>query len=383
MGLPPAESKRLWRLSRERGRPLYQQIQELIMSHIQSGVLKPGDLLPSYPWLSRTMGVADKTVRQAYANLQQAGVLEIMRGKGTFVARERVGRADEGALRTGVVGVVPPTLPAQASEEPLLWLILRAIQEAAYAERLDTLLLARAGDLRAPGTAERLADPKRLDGLILLTTPVDELLQRLVTLNVPVVLAGAASDEVQVDSVTFEMAQIGRDLTYRLIGEGHRRIGLVRVPRGRQAADFEDGYRHAMGSAELPVRPSWVVNVDVDLGETGGSAVSALLEEGVTAILAYSCPLAIAAAGEADRKGLSIPQALSLASVLTSEDVILSSGVKLEGALLEASDLGRAAVRRIMQLLSEEDTIPRREGVEARVVKGGSIGPVPGGPPTA
>jgi DNA-binding LacI/PurR family transcriptional regulator len=208
------------------------------------------------------------------------------------------------------------------------------------------------------------------------------LLRRLVTLNVPVVLAGTGSEEVDVDCVTFDMSQIGRDLTYRLVGEGHRRIGLIRMPRGRPSAHLEEGYRHAMGSAELPVRPSWVVSVDVDLGETGGAAVNALLEERVTALLACSGPLAIASAREADRKGLSIPQDLSLGSVLTSEDAILPSGVKLEGALLEASDLGRAAVRRIMQLFTEQDTIPRREGIEARVVKGGSIGPVPGGPNT-
>ena len=182
-----------------------------------------------------------------------------------------------------------------------------------------------------------------------------------------------------VDCVTFEVAGAGRDLTYRLIGEGHRRIGLVRIPRGQYAADFEDGYRHAMGSAELPVRPSWVAGVDVDLGETGGSSVNVLLDEGVTAVVAFNEGLAFTVAREAGRRGMGIPGAMSLAAVLTSNGVILPDGVRLDGVCLDVPDLGKAAVRRLSELLAGDDSIPRREGVEASAVRGNSVGtPVAG-----
>lgn len=160
MAVTPQTDKRLWRLKKGDERPLYRQIESLILELVEAGHLAPGSALPSYLWLSRTLEVADKTVRQAYADLAQAGVLTVRKGRGTFVAKTRARAKAAGTVPpggAGVLGLLAPPLPVEPAHAEVFWRLVRAIQEAAYREHLDTMLLPRGGDLNAPGIAERLA----------------------------------------------------------------------------------------------------------------------------------------------------------------------------------------------------------------------------------
>ena len=66
--------------------PFYRQIQEQITALIQSGQLPPGTRLPSVRELSRTTLVSLITIRRAYAELDEAGLIVRKQGQGTFVA---------------------------------------------------------------------------------------------------------------------------------------------------------------------------------------------------------------------------------------------------------------------------------------------------------
>lgn len=57
------------------------------------GGLAPGESLPSAQALAADVGVNPNTVRQAYRGLARDGVLEVRRGKGTFVSAS--GAVDE------------------------------------------------------------------------------------------------------------------------------------------------------------------------------------------------------------------------------------------------------------------------------------------------
>jgi GntR family transcriptional regulator len=66
--------------------PFYRQMQDQITTLIQSGQLPPGTRLPSVRELSRTTLVSLITIRRAYAELDQAGLIVRKQGQGTFVA---------------------------------------------------------------------------------------------------------------------------------------------------------------------------------------------------------------------------------------------------------------------------------------------------------
>lgn len=69
---------------------LYRQVIELIGERIESGLLRPGDRLPSLRRMSRSAGVSVPTVRQAYIELERQRRVEA-RPKSGFFVRGRAG----------------------------------------------------------------------------------------------------------------------------------------------------------------------------------------------------------------------------------------------------------------------------------------------------
>lgn len=64
---------------------LYEQVLNQIKNMIVQGVYQKGDLLPSEKELMNMMGVSRITVREALRLLNEAGVIETQKGKGSFV----------------------------------------------------------------------------------------------------------------------------------------------------------------------------------------------------------------------------------------------------------------------------------------------------------
>ena len=60
-------------------------VSESILALIRSGELKPGARLPSEPQLIELTGVSRSSVREAIRSLETMGLLEIRRGKGTYI----------------------------------------------------------------------------------------------------------------------------------------------------------------------------------------------------------------------------------------------------------------------------------------------------------
>jgi GntR family transcriptional regulator len=67
-------------------RPVYQQIADEVRRGISIGVLKPDDPLPAVRKLADELKVNANTVQHAYRTLEQAGVVYVKRGLGTFVS---------------------------------------------------------------------------------------------------------------------------------------------------------------------------------------------------------------------------------------------------------------------------------------------------------
>lgn len=75
-------------ISNSSGLPIYQQIADQIQQMILSGALPPGDALPSMRLLARDLRVSVITTKRAYEELEAAGFLENVPGKGCFVAAQ-------------------------------------------------------------------------------------------------------------------------------------------------------------------------------------------------------------------------------------------------------------------------------------------------------
>jgi GntR family transcriptional regulator len=69
--------------------PIYRQIVRQVTDAIAGGRLKPGERLPSHRELAEQLVIAPLTVKKAYDELEQQGLIGTQRGRGTFVS-ERV-----------------------------------------------------------------------------------------------------------------------------------------------------------------------------------------------------------------------------------------------------------------------------------------------------
>jgi GntR family transcriptional regulator len=69
---------------------LYSRVETVLASEISDGDLSVGDQLPTEDSLIVRFGVSRITVRRAIQNLVSRGLVEIRRGKGTFVAAPKI-----------------------------------------------------------------------------------------------------------------------------------------------------------------------------------------------------------------------------------------------------------------------------------------------------
>src|SRR6516162_2744564 len=70
--------------------PLYAQVENVIMERISDGSLPAGSRLPSEDTLVEEYAVSRTTIRAAIQSLVQRGLVEIRRGKGTFVTQPKI-----------------------------------------------------------------------------------------------------------------------------------------------------------------------------------------------------------------------------------------------------------------------------------------------------
>lgn len=101
-------------------RPIYAQIIDGFREQIATGVLQPGDRLPSVRELASALAINPNTIQRAYRRLEVEGWIATVPGKGCFVCsndkcreqeRERWYRAfDEAAAALLALGVPKESL---------------------------------------------------------------------------------------------------------------------------------------------------------------------------------------------------------------------------------------------------------------------------------
>lgn len=66
--------------------PIWEQIRDSFKKQIFSGVLTAGEQLPSVRTLATSLGINPNTIQRAYTELERAGLVYTVQGRGCFVA---------------------------------------------------------------------------------------------------------------------------------------------------------------------------------------------------------------------------------------------------------------------------------------------------------
>ena len=95
------------------GLPIYTQIVNQIQAQVVTGVLKPGDQLPTVRALAEDLRVNFNTVARAYRLLDEARIISTQQGRGTYITE-----------------IPPPKVTEKLRRESLEALTHRFISEA-------------------------------------------------------------------------------------------------------------------------------------------------------------------------------------------------------------------------------------------------------------
>ncbi|MDR3552872.1 MAG: GntR family transcriptional regulator [Clostridia bacterium] len=90
--------------------PIYEQIKNQILELVMVGVLRPHDQLPSIRSMAEDLKLNVNTVKRSFSDLEAAGVIYTLTGRGSFVSEDAAQNTQlkakaladiETALRTG------------------------------------------------------------------------------------------------------------------------------------------------------------------------------------------------------------------------------------------------------------------------------------------
>lgn len=216
--------------------PLYEIIFKSIQAEIESGKLKPGERVPSEKELAERFNVSRITSKRALQILEQEGLVDRARGKGSFVSgkvpfagltgrsRSESGAAPEQTLAAFILPDFADSFGAR---------LLRAVETAMRANNMAMLFRRTGGSLEEEARAIDACLTAGADGLIIF--PVhgefyNEKLLRMVLDRFPLVLVDRYLKGISACSLYVDNQQAARDLTEYLIGLGHSQIAFVSPP---------------------------------------------------------------------------------------------------------------------------------------------------------
>lgn len=84
--------------------PIYRQLADAILSDIHAGILPGGSKLPPVRELSEGMDLSLGTIKHAYDYLEDLGIIEMTRGKGTFVREQS--QSDAGSRKDRAMAAI-------------------------------------------------------------------------------------------------------------------------------------------------------------------------------------------------------------------------------------------------------------------------------------
>ena len=329
-------------------------IRERLLEKLRAGKdWLPGAKLPGGRELARTFQCSPVTMDGVLRCLTTQGYLRREARKGTFVApRAGWGKAGNRRVPGRLAGIL-----ATFQED-----ILHTAEAELHRRGCGALVRCTGTDLPAALQAVAELVARGVRGFIWspLSTPnyaADNrrLAEAILRTGLPAVAVDRYPEDVEANSVVSDNTRAAALLTRRLLGLGHRRIGLLRHRHGSTPADRQRGWENALAETGIVPDPALVLTVphELPVADLVRQVRKWLRATRPTAVWSITgAPLGAAVLAAAQAEGLRIPQDLSFA---TFDEVVASLPVTC--MLQPLAAIGRRAA----SLLGDEIDHPSGE----------------------
>lgn len=325
--------------------PYYSQLEQILRERIERGELGPGEQLPSEYELVEHYSISRTTARQAITQLCHVGVVERIRGKGTFVveppeaARARLGRI--GFLECGVI-----------SSSAYYALIAKGI-ESVTGEQANHLVVATTTPQTPRDPLPPMVTDRVVDGVILTGVMRPAFLKALARTGLPHVIIGSMHPDGAAPVAMWDSTGACRHAVEWLAGSGHRRIAMLNGETNLLIhCQYRAGFRQAVEMLGLDADAVQYVEAEGSTKQDGIDTMTRILADGPppTALICGNDYLAWGAMDAAAAHGLRVPEDIAIMGIGDVDFASLLSP-PLTTIRIPLFELGRRAARMLFELL--------------------------------
>jgi GntR family transcriptional regulator of arabinose operon len=251
----------------------WQEVKKYVMSHVSAGKYDPGDVLPSENYLCEKVNVSRSTVRQAFRELENDGMVYRIKGRGTFLSEPN---SSKNQTRLEMFGLIMPDI--RRSLYPSL---TQGFDDRLSSENFQTMICQTGNNIDKQGNIILRLLHKGIDGLAIVPstsghTPAYQV-QMLIDNDIPVVLCHRGIEGVEVPTLYWDRQQVGKMVGKVLIGHGHKNIAYYGVYKYSVTEEHIKGLKEIMNQAGLELPASHIVFGPV--GESSESEREEMLEK--------------------------------------------------------------------------------------------------------
>lgn len=298
----------------------YKIVVDWIMENIQNGSLKKGDKLPSENELSRKFGLSRQTIRHAIETLEHQKLLVRIQGSGTYIGEVIKEFRQERFMNVAVIS----TYVDSYIFPPVLRGIERELSKEGY-----TMQVAFTGNKiqRERDILDKLLEKGNIDGLIVepaksaLPNPNLHYYHSLIKQQIPILFFNSIYPDLQLPCVAMDDKSVGHKAAEYFIKRGHREIaGIFKSDDGQGHLRYS-GFIKGLLDEGLKIdskRIIWLDTVEVNNFETLSEYIFWRLG-GCSAVVCYNDEVAHLLVGMCQKKGIRIPEDLSIIGIDNSE----------------------------------------------------------------
>ena len=335
--------------------PKYLELVSWIQEQIETKKMLPGQKLHSENELSEMFGLSRQTVRHATGELEAQHIVSRVQGSGTYIGGVRQRVYEPRYMSVAVLStfyesyIFPPTLKG----------IERVLSKNGFSMQVSFT------DNRVTREREMLRqilEKGNIDGLIVepaksaLPNPNMDLYREIRERNIPVIFFNASYPQIEAPCVRIDDRTVAENAAKLLLDAGHRKIGAIFKSDDRQGALRYAGYLDAMMSGGGEVHQRHVVWVDTPMTSNLKALEDYLFQrlEGCTAVLCYNDEVAYQVVELALKRGLHVPQELSVVGI--DDSYLAGMGkVQLTSFPHPKEMLGRKVAENLMEMFRKPD----------------------------
>ena len=334
--------------------PKYIALVNWIKEKIHMRELKPGDKLYSENELSEMFGLSRQTVRHAIGLLEEEGLVERIRGSGTYVGN-RKGIVRKKTMNIAVIStyidsyIFPPTIKE----------IVQTLSSEGYTAQIF-YTNNQVNNERKILTG--ILEKNNVDGIIVegtksaLPNPNLEYYHEFQRRQIPILFFNCRYPELDAPVVALDDMWVAERAVDYLISQGHRKIaGIFKADDGQGKLRYA-GYVKSLLKADLSIDDRKIMWIDTEDLKDFKSVRSSVLRRLIdcTAVFCYNDKAAFGLIALLQKEGIRIPGQLSIVSIDASELSLLSEPA-ITSIPHPMEELGKQAADNMLRLIDEPD----------------------------